>query len=92
MLTPSPTPTPSPPPIVDVASEPQPTTEREAAWRFLAWLALAVLIALVAVESSAIASVVKLALFGEDEEKSIDPDEANLDSPVHESHLAGDGG
>jgi hypothetical protein len=81
---PIPTTTPSPPPIVEVASEPKPITERDVAWRFLAWLALALLIALVAVEWPAIVSVVKVALIGEDEERTIESEAVDRQSSVHQ--------
>jgi hypothetical protein len=88
---PTPTPAPAPAPIVEVDSEPQTVSDRGAVWRFLVWLALALLIALIAVKWSAIAAAVKLALFGEgEEEEASDPDEADQEPPAHETHVAGD--
>ncbi|MDP3046396.1 MAG: M1 family metallopeptidase, partial [Chloroflexota bacterium] len=88
----TPAPTPRPVLIVAAAAQPLAVTARDAVWRFLASLALALLIALVTVQWSGLRSAVKLLLLGGDEEKPPDPEAADQEPPVHESPLSGTGG
>jgi hypothetical protein len=92
LLSPTPAPAPTPVQIVASVAQPPPVTARDAVWRFLASLALALLFALVTIEWSSLGSTVRIILLGREEVEETDGELAGKRELEHNSSPVSDGG